>query len=38
MRLDFSEGQNNGSKPTQKQDIHQKSFHAYIYWQFGPLG
>jgi hypothetical protein len=37
--LDFSEGQNDdGSKPTQKKNIHEKSFHSYIYRQIGPLG
>ena len=36
--LDFSEGQNDdGAKPTQKEDIHEKSFHSYIYRQIGPL-
>jgi hypothetical protein len=37
--LDFSEGQSDdGSKPTQKENIHEKSFHSYIYRQIGPLG
>ena len=37
--LDFSEGQNDdGSKPPQKEYIHEKSFHSYIYRQIGPLG
>ena len=36
--LDFSEGQNDdGSKPPQKENIHEKSFHAYIYRQIGLL-
>jgi hypothetical protein len=37
--LDFSKGQNDdGSKPTQKENIHEKSFHSYIYRQIEPLG
>jgi hypothetical protein len=38
MCLGFSGGQdNNSAEPTQKENIHEKSFHAYTYRQIGSL-